>query len=61
MLQVAIGFLVLAVIAMVFGAYGVAGVSMDAGKTLLVVFLVLAAVSFVFSLITGKKPPHTLP
>ena len=55
MLQAAIAFFVLALVAMLFGASGIAGVSMDVGRTLLFVFLVLAVISFVASLITGRR------
>lgn len=54
MLRAAIGFFVLAIVAILLGASGVAGLSMDIGKTLLVVFLILAVLSFVGSLITGR-------
>lgn len=54
MVRAAIGFFVLAIVAILLGASGVAGVSMDIGKTLLVVFLILAVLSFVGSLITGR-------
>jgi uncharacterized membrane protein YtjA (UPF0391 family) len=54
MLRAAIAFFVLALIAMVLGASGFAGVSMEIGRTLLFVFLVLAAISFVASLVTGR-------
>jgi hypothetical protein len=37
-------------------AIGVAGVSIELGKTLLGVFLFLAVISFVASLVTGKNP-----
>lgn len=55
MLNAAIAFFVLALIALALGAGGIAGVSMDIGKTLLIVFLVLAVVSFLGSLLTGRK------
>lgn len=55
MLRAAIVFFVLALIAILFGANGIAGVSMEAGKLLLGVFIVLAIVSFVISLVSGKK------
>lgn len=55
MLRAAIVFFVLALVAMLFGANGFAGISMDVGKTLLFVFLVLAAISFVASLVTGRR------
>lgn len=54
MVRAAIGFFVLAIVAILLGASGVAGISMDIGKTLLVVFLILAVLSFVGSLITGR-------
>jgi uncharacterized membrane protein YtjA (UPF0391 family) len=56
MLRAALAFFVLALIAMVLGASGVAGISMDIGKTLLVVFLILAAISFVAGMVTGRRP-----
>ena len=55
MLQAAIAFFVLALVAMLFGASGIAGVSMEVGRTLLFVFLVLAVISFVASLLTGRS------
>lgn len=60
MLNAAIAFFVLALIALALGAGGIAGVSMEIGKTLLIVFLVLAVVSFLGSLLTGRKR-NTLP
>lgn len=58
MVRTAIGFFVLALVAYLFGANGIAGISMEIGKILVGVFLVLACLSFVASLITGKKPPE---
>lgn len=55
MIRAALSFFVLALVALVFGAYGIAGLSMEIGKTLLVVFLVLAVLSFLGSLMTGRK------
>jgi len=60
MLRAAILFFVLALVALLLGATGIAGVSMDIGRTLLFVFLVLAVISFVASLITGRST-RTLP
>jgi uncharacterized membrane protein YtjA (UPF0391 family) len=54
MLQAAVTFFVLALVAMVFGAYGFAGVSMEIGHSLLVVFLILATISFVAGMVTGR-------
>ena len=53
MLRAALIFFVLALVAILFGATGFAGVSMEIGKMLLMVFLALAVISFVVSLITG--------
>ena len=55
MLRAALAFFVLALVAMIFGATGFAGVSMEIGQTLLMVFLILAAISFIAGLVTGKK------
>lgn len=60
MLRASIVFFVLALVAMLLGASGIAGVSMEIGKTLLVVFLILAVVSYVVSLMGGRGKP-TLP
>lgn len=59
MLRAAIGFFILALLAVVLGATGFAGLSMEIGRTLLVVFLILALISFIFGLFTGRKsgPP----
>ncbi len=56
MIRAAITFFVLALIAFALGAGGVAGLSMDIGRTLLVVFLVLSVISFIGSLLTGRHP-----
>jgi uncharacterized membrane protein YtjA (UPF0391 family) len=55
MLRASIIFFILALVAMLFGAYGVAGLSMDIGRILLFVFLVLAVISFLASLISGRS------
>jgi uncharacterized membrane protein YtjA (UPF0391 family) len=46
-LELAIAFVVLAVIAGVLGAGGIAGMSMDIAKWLVIVFVVLAVLSMV--------------
>jgi uncharacterized membrane protein YtjA (UPF0391 family) len=61
MLRAAIAFFVLALVAMLLGASGIAGISVEIGRTLLFVFLILAVISFVASLITGRGGPRTLP
>jgi len=48
LIGLAIVFLIVAVLAYVFGAKGLAGLSMDIAKILIVVFVVLFAISFVF-------------
>lgn len=55
MLNAAISFFILALVAFVFGAYGIAGISIEIGKILLIVFLVLSAISFIFAVLRGKK------
>ena len=60
MLRAAIAFFVMALVAMLLGAGGIAGVSMEIGRTLLYVFLVLAVVSLIISLVTGKGPKQIL-
>ncbi len=56
MLRAALGFFVLALIAAILGASGVAGVSMEIGRALLVVFLILAVISFVAGIVSGRGP-----
>lgn len=55
MLRAAIAFFVLGLVAILLGANGVGGLSLDIGKTLLFVFLILAVISFIASLVTGRK------
>lgn len=55
MIRAAITFFVLALLAVLFGAYGIAGISMEVGKILLMVFLALAVLSFVGSLVGGGR------
>jgi uncharacterized membrane protein YtjA (UPF0391 family) len=55
MLRAAITFFVLALVAMFLGATGFAGISMEIGRSLLMVFLILAVISFVASLVTGRR------
>jgi len=58
MLRAAIAFFVLGLIAILFGATGFAGVSIEIGRTLLIVFLVLAAISFVASLVGSRRTTY---
>lgn len=54
MIRAAITFFALALVALLLGAGGVAGVSMEIAKMLLIVFLVLSVVSFLGALITSR-------
>jgi len=56
MLRAAILFFVLALLAMLFGATGFAGLSIEIGRTLLFVFLAIAIVSAVIGWIQGRQP-----
>jgi len=55
MLRAAIAFFVLGLVSILFGLYGIAGLSLEIGRTLLFVFLVLAVISFVVNLISGRR------
>jgi len=55
MLRAAIIFFVMGLLAFFFGAYGFAGVSIEVGKLLLVVFLVFSLISFVGGITTDKN------
>jgi len=55
MLRAALGFFVLAIIAILLGANGIAGVSLEVGRLLLFVFLVLAVLSGIAGLISGRS------
>ncbi|MGZ3695741.1 MAG: DUF1328 domain-containing protein [Bdellovibrionota bacterium] len=60
MLRAALAFFVIALVAIVLGAGGVAGMSMEIGRALLVIFLILAVISFVAGIVSGRGP-HTRP
>jgi uncharacterized membrane protein YtjA (UPF0391 family) len=47
LLNLAIGFFILAIVAGVLGARGVAGVSMDIAKWLVIIFIILAVISLI--------------
>ena len=47
LLNLAIGFFILAIVAGVWGARGVAGVSMDIAKWLVIIFIILAVISLI--------------
>ncbi|MBV2167587.1 MAG: DUF1328 domain-containing protein [Bdellovibrio sp.] len=54
MLRAAITFFIIAIVAFIFGASGVAGMSMEIGRLLLMVFLALAIISFLINLM-GRR------
>lgn len=56
MIRAAITFFIIALVAFILGANNIAGLSMEIGKILLIVFLILAALSFVYGMITGRNP-----
>jgi len=60
MLRAAIGFFILAVFAVLLGANGIAGISLEIGHDLLAIFLILAVLSFLASLFTGRRPKDLL-
>jgi uncharacterized membrane protein YtjA (UPF0391 family) len=55
MARAAIGFFIVGLLAMAMGSYNVGGVSIEMGKMCLYVFLALSVLSFVVSLITGRR------
>lgn len=55
MLRAALMFFILALVAMLLGASGFAGMSMEIGRILLLVFLVLAVISGITGLVTGSR------
>ncbi len=61
MIRAAISFLIIALIAAVLGMNNVAVISADLGKTLLFVFLALAVISVLVSLVTGRRAGPPLP
>lgn len=56
MLRLAILFLVIALIASLFGFVGVASVSMDAARIVFFIFLVLAVLFFLGNALRGTPP-----
>lgn len=60
MLQWAITFLVVALIAAVLGFGGIAAVSVEIARILFVVFLVLFVITAVLHVVRGRAPPPPL-
>lgn len=54
MLKASICFFIMGLLSFLLGAGGAAGVSMEVGKVLLVVFLVFSLISFVGGITAGK-------
>jgi len=55
MLRAAIAFFILGLLAILLGANEIGGLSVDIGKVLLFIFVILAIISFIASLFTGKR------
>lgn len=55
MLRASIIFFILAIVSMLLGLNGIAGLSIEIGKILLIVFLVLSVLSFLFGRSRGKN------
>ncbi|WP_186388153.1 MULTISPECIES: DUF1328 domain-containing protein [unclassified Stappia] len=53
----ALTFLVVALIAAVFGFGGIAGTAMGIAQLIFVVALILFVISLVYGLISGRRPP----
>ena len=54
LIGIAIIFFIIAIVAYVLGAQGVAGMSAGIGRTLLFVFLVLAVIMVIVGLVNGR-------
>lgn len=55
MFRAAIGFFIFGIFAMLLGANGIAGLSMEIGRTVLGVFIVLAVLSLLTGLVAGRR------
>lgn len=56
MLRWALAFLVLALVAGVFGFTGIAGEAVSIARILFYIFIVLFLVGFIYNLVSGRKP-----
>ncbi len=61
MLRAAIIFFLVGILAYVFGAYHVAGLSLEIGQIFLYVFLALAIIAFVVNILSGRRTRNLLP
>jgi uncharacterized membrane protein YtjA (UPF0391 family) len=55
LLGASISFFVIGLLSYLLGLNGVSGISIEMGKLLLLIFVVIAVLGFVTSVITGKK------
>ncbi|MGE4233374.1 MAG: DUF1328 domain-containing protein [Bacteriovoracia bacterium] len=56
MLRASIFFFIIGLVAYFIGANNIAGLSVEIGRVMLKIFVVLAAVSLALSFITGRRP-----
>ena len=61
MLRWSLFFLVVAIIAAVFGFGGIAASAVGIARILFTIFIVLFLASLIFGLISGRNPPTGLP
>ena len=61
MLNWSITFFIMAVIAGVLGFSGLAGTFVDIAKFLAVIFVLLFIISLIYSIMSGRRPPASLP
>ena len=60
MLRWAIAFLIIALVAALFGFGGIAATATSIAQILFYIFLVLFLIALIFSLIGGRRPPSPL-
>jgi uncharacterized membrane protein YtjA (UPF0391 family) len=54
LISIAVFFFIIAIVAYAVGAKGMAGLSVEIGRTLLFVFLALAIISFIFAFLHAR-------
>jgi uncharacterized membrane protein YtjA (UPF0391 family) len=57
MIELVVAFLILALVAGILGFSGIQLISIDIARTLFVIFLFLFAISLIWRLVSGRKPP----
>ena len=60
MLSWSLAFFIIAIIAAVFGFGGIASGAAEIARLCFFFFLVIFAVTLVYGLVTGRKPPNSL-